>query len=289
MNKKEKEFVETVWEFYRRHGRRSLPWRLTKNPYRVLISEVMLQQTQVDRVIPKYKAFIKKFPTAASLAQASLGDVLREWQGLGYNRRAKMLHECARVVYQNRRGLTPTIPRTYDELVRLPGIGPYTAGAVMAFAYNEAIPIIETNIRTTFMHHFFHDVADISDKEILRLTAVFLEGKKQKENPREWYWALMDYGAYLKKTVGNQNSRSKHYTKQSAFKNSDRQIRGAILRMLTAPKEKDIRRKASPCDLTRRMFHKALPFDLSRIDAQLERLREEGMIIKMGQKYSLPI
>lgn len=274
MNQKERDFVKTVWKHYKRHGRRSLPWRLTKNPYRILVSEMMLQQTQADRVIPKYASFLKRFPTITKLAAASLGDVLREWQGLGYNRRAKMLHECAKVIYQNRRvrSATPTLPKTYRELIELPGIGPYTAGAIMAFAYNEAVPIIETNIRTVFIHHFFHDEIDIPDATLFQS----IERTLDKENPGEWYAALMDYGAQLKKTIGNQNIRSKHYTRQSSFKNSDRQIRGAILKLLTTQ------------SLTRKSLHTELLFEKDRIDVQLEQLKKEGMIARQGQKYSLP-
>ena len=269
MNLREKKFVEIVWKHYRREGRHDLPWRKTKNPYRILVSEIMLQQTQAERVIPKYKSFLKKFPSLASLASAPLGDVLREWQGLGYNRRAKMLHECAKVITKEYRGV---FPKTHTELMRLPGVGHYTAGAIMAFAYNEAVPIIETNIRTVFIHHFFKDKDSITDTETFRL----IERSLDRDNPREWYYALMDYGAYLKKTIGNQNAKSKHYTKQSAFKNSDRQIRGAIIRLL------------SECERTRKDFHTELPFDIQRIDEQVEQLIREEMILLQKKKYRLP-
>lgn len=269
MTKKEQKFVEIVWEYYRRHGRRSLPWRRTKNPYRILVSEVMLQQTQVDRVVPKYTAFLKEFPSLATLASASLGDVLRAWQGLGYNRRAKMLHLCAQNIVSEYGG---RFPITHSALIALPGIGHYTAGAVIAFAYNEGISIIETNIRTAIIHHFFHDDTDVPDTDIQKYVARTLD----TENPREWYYALMDYGAHLKKTIGNQNSRSKHYTKQSTFKNSDRQIRGAIVRYLSLN------------TATRKKLHAVLPFEIGRIDAQIERLREEGMVVRNGHQYRLP-
>lgn len=269
MNKQEKKFIETVWAYYRKEGRYTLPWRKTKNPYRILVSEIMLQQTQVERVIPKYKSFLKKFPSFASLASAPLGDVLREWQGLGYNRRAKMLLECAKVITNEYQGV---FPKTHSALMKLPGVGHYTAGAVMAFAYNEAVPIIETNIRTVFIHHFFHDDVDILDSQIVQLTVLFLD----RENPREWYYALMDYGAHLKKTIGNQNARSKHYTKQSTFKNSDRHIRGAIIKTLSAQGK------------TRKSLHLELPFDAQRIDEQVEQLMREGMIVLQKRKYCLP-
>lgn len=269
MNKRESNFIKTVWEYYGIHGRRSLPWRCTQNPYRTLVSEVMLQQTQVDRVIPKYKSFLKRFPTLKKLSEATLGDVLREWQGLGYNRRAKMLHRCAQEVVSIHKG---KFPKTHAELMKLPGVGHYTAGAVLAFAYNIPIAIIETNIRTVYIHHFFHDATDISDKEIAQLTERTLD----IGNSREWYYALMDYGSFLKKSIGNLNSRSKHYVVQTPFKNSDRQIRGTILKLLTTK------------EMSRKAFHVALTFDMQRIDEQLEQLNAEKMIMKKGQRYLLP-
>lgn len=269
MTSQELAFVREVKKFHKTHGRHMLPWRTTKNPYRILVSEIMLQQTQVNRVLIKYKSFLKKFPTVGILAQASLGDVIREWQGLGYNRRAKLLHVCAKIVSESHKGV---FPKSFEGLVSLPGIGPYTAGAIMAFAYNIPIPIIETNIRTVFIHHFFNDDTDISDSDILR----YVESTLDRKNPREWYAALMDYGTYLKQTVGNLNSKSKHYTKQSSFMGSDRQIRGAVLKLL------------SDNSYTRVTILKKLPFDELRIDAQLLRLAKEQMILVEGRKYKLP-
>ncbi len=268
MNKKEKQFVITVWEHYRCAGRHDLPWRRTRDPYRILVSEVMLQQTQVDRVIPKYRDFLKQFPTLASLARAPLGDVLRAWQGLGYNRRAKMLHECAKTIVGILRGRTP---KSHEELVKLPGVGNYTAGAVMAFAWNIPVSIIETNIRSAIIHHFFKDDTDIPDTRAIR----YIEHTLDRENPREWYYALMDYGSYLKKKFGNPNQRSKHYAKQSAFKGSDRQIRGAIVRLLAKGKA------------TRAQMLERLDFEDLRIDAQLARLKDERMVVRTGKTYSL--
>ena len=269
MTKQQKTFVRTVWDYYEREGRHTLPWRATRNPYRILVSEIMLQQTQVDRVIPKYRAFLKQFPSLKHLARASLKDVLIAWQGLGYNRRAKMLHTCAKVIVDEHRGIFPC---TYNELVELPGVGPYTAGAVMAFAFNEAVPIIETNIRTVFIYHFFHDGTDVSDTEIGRLIDITLDTEK----PREWYYALMDYGAYIKRTQGNPNSRSAEYTRQSGFKGSDREIRGAIIRVLTGKLQ------------TRNQLLKMLPFEDIRIDAQIVKLMQEGMVTGTRGRYSLP-
>lgn len=270
MTVKEKKFVEVVWGYYKDSGRGSLPWRKTKNPYKILVSEIMLQQTQVDRVIPKYKAFLKLFPTVEALAASSLGEVLIAWQGLGYNRRAKMLHACAQVVVAQYQG---KFPKNLESLKSLPGIGPYTAGAVLAFAFNTSVPIIETNIRSVYLHHFFKEQTDVLDSEIVRYIVLTLD----TENPREWYYALMDYGSYLKKEFGNPNSKSAHYTKQSAFKGSDRQIRGSILRMLS--KGASTRQK---------MLITQQQFEDMRVDAQIEKLIQEGMIVKEGIKFCLP-
>jgi len=219
-------FKKTIWDYYKKYGRHDLPWRKTKDPYRILVSEMMLQQTQVSRVIPKYKNFLKKFPTVEALAKAPLRQVLIQWQGLGYNRRALYLKKCAEKVVTDFDG---KFPKDVKTLVSLPGIGPATAGDILAFAYNIPVPIIETNIRSVFIHFFFPNKKKISDKQILPLI-----GKTMgKGNPREWYWALFDYGAYLKTSgSGNPSRRSAHHTKQSPFKGSNRQIRARILRLI---------------------------------------------------------
>lgn len=228
-------FKKAIWYYYKRNGRHDLPWRKTKNPYKILISEVMLQQTQVNRVIEKYKSFLRKFPTVKALAEAQLKDVLLEWQGLGYNRRAKYLKLCAEKVFTEYSG---KFPKNLKELVALPGIGPATAGDILAFAYNIPVPVIETNIRSVFIHFFHASSADsVSDKDLLPLIELTLDMK----NPREWYWALFDYGAHLKQTR-NPNTRSKHYVKQSPFKGSNREKRSQILKLilLGAKSEKEI-------------------------------------------------
>lgn len=155
------EFKCIVWDHYRKHGRHNLPWRKTKNPYRILVSEIMLQQTQVERVTPYYKTFLKQFLTVRSLSRAPLSSVLRAWQGLGYNRRAKMLHEAAKEIAK--RG---SFPKKVTELERLPGIGPYTARAICAFAYNQNVVFVETNIRTALIHHFFRAKTSIRNGSI---------------------------------------------------------------------------------------------------------------------------
>lgn len=269
MTKKERAFVRTVKRFYDRHRRHSLPWRKTYNPYRILVSEIMLQQTQVERVVPKYKSFLGQFPNVKKLAAAPLSEVLKTWQGLGYNRRAKMLHECAKVVVDKYKG---RFPKTYGELCELPGVGPYTAGAVMAFAYNKAVPLIETNVRTVFLHHFFQGKTEVADKEIVKL----IERTLQHDNPRAWYAALMDYGVHLKREHGNQNHRSRHYTKQSPFEGSDRQVRGAILRLLAER------------SYTISEFMKKLTFEQRKILDQLESLKNEGLVVVKNRRCSLP-
>lgn len=221
-----KRFRDIVWKHYQAHGRHDLPWRKTQNPYRILVSEVMLQQTQVERVIPFYREWMRRFPTAKALAKASLSDVLIAWQGLGYNRRAKGLWEAARTITSEYRG---RFPLTSEELERLPGIGPYTAGAVAAFAYNKDVVLVETNIRTAVLYHFFPGEAVVDDARIREvLTEVLPKGRS-----REWYSALMDYGSFLKGKGIRLNGKTKGYVKQSAFKGSNREARGAILRALT--------------------------------------------------------
>lgn len=195
------------------------------DPYQILVSEVMLQQTQVDRVIPFYQAFLKAFPTPKTLALAPLSQVLTLWQGLGYNRRAKMLQNAAKEITGKWKG---TFPRTIAEIESLPGVGPYTARAVAAFAFNTDSLVIETNIRAVVIHHFFGKNNVVSDDAIREvLAAVYPKGKARK-----WYSALMDYGAALKRQGVRTNARVKGHTKQKAFDGSLRQARGAILRAL---------------------------------------------------------
>lgn len=218
-------FQETVWGYYRKHGR-NLPWREDPSPYKVLVSELMLQQTQVTRVIPKFDAFMYTCPSFASLAEEPLGEVLALWSGLGYNRRAKFLHQTAQTVVRDFAG---QLPSTRAELIKLPGIGKNTAGAILAYAYEQPVVFVETNIRTVYFHHFYPDASElVTDKQIENLVAQTID----KEHPREWYWALMDYGTHLKKTAGGRLASSKHYTRQSPLKGSPREMRGRILKAL---------------------------------------------------------
>lgn len=213
-------------EYYGEYGRHHLPWRTKPSPYRVVVSEIMLQQTQADRVIPFFNKWMKQFPSWKKLSEAPQSEVLRAWKGLGYNSRALRLHKLAQSVVNDYKG---RLPRDYESLLTLPGIGPYTAGAVCAFAFDTYVPLIETNIRRIFIHHFFADRDNVSDTEILEI----MHDMGDIPEPREWYAALMDYGSTLPKIIKhNPNTKSKHYTKQSSFKGSDRQIRGKILEIL---------------------------------------------------------
>jgi A/G-specific adenine glycosylase len=199
-----------------------MPWRTTHDPYEILVSEIMLQQTQVERVKGKYSEFLAAFPTLADLASAPLTEVLHVWQGLGYNRRAIALKRCAEEIVNNRGG---QLPRAIEELESLPGIGPYTARAVAAFAFGIADPLVETNIRALFIHFFFHGRDRVNDREIMPLVAATLD----RANPREWYYALMDFGVSLKQQHPNPGRRSSHHTRQSRFEGSNRQQRSRLL------------------------------------------------------------
>lgn len=206
---------------------RNMPWRSDTSPYYVLVSELMLQQTQVERVVPKFNEFIKCFPTVTVLASASLSDVLTVWNGLGYNRRAKFLHEAAKKIVND---FGNVIPSTAEELTSLPGVGANTAAAILAYSFNQPIVFIETNIRTVYFHHFFGDNQKVSDKELHRIVEATLD----YDHPRQWYQALMDYGSYLKKQGMGRINKSAHYKKQSLLKGSLREVRGQIIRTLTS-------------------------------------------------------
>lgn len=222
----EGEFQEHIWE----KGRelyRSMPWRDDTRPYYVLVSELMLQQTQVDRVISKFNAFITRFPDEKTLASAPLADVLTLWSGLGYNRRAKFLHESAKKIMTEFGG---SFPQSRADVLSLPGVGPGTAGAIMTYAFNQPIPFIETNVRTVYFHHFFTDGEKVGDAEI----APIIERTLDHDHPREFYWALMDYGTWLKKNGAGRITQSKHYKKQSPLKGSVRELRGIIIKQLAA-------------------------------------------------------
>lgn len=288
-------FRREVMEFFRVHGR-TFPWRETRDPYAVMVSEFMLQQTQTARVTEKYAAWLERFPTVRSVAQAELSDVLSLWNGLGYNRRAKFLHEACKRICTEYGGIIPDDAETLDAL---PGIGAYTARAICAFAFGKAEVFVETNIRAVFIHCFFAgEAADgdggenggagggtgvgrdigpaspaVSDSDILPLVEQTLDA----ENPRTWYYALMDYGAHLKKTAANPSRKSASYARQSAFRGSLREARGAILRQLS-------RQKGGLClgDIGA-----GEGIDADRLEKAAAGLLAEGLIRKEGERYSL--
>lgn len=268
-------FLDEVWGYYHNHSR-DLLWRHpeadgTFDPYKIMLSEIMLQQTQVGRVTQKYQEFLAVFPTLQSLAAAPLADVLRLWQGLGYNRRAKYLWQAARQITDD---LGEVFPNSQQELTKLPGIGLNTAGAICAYAYNQPVAFIETNIRTVFIHHFFKDRDDVHDNELTPLIKSALQiVVNSHEQPREFYWAVMDYGTHLKATVGNVSRSSKHYAKQSTFKGSRRQIRGQVLRLLAAG-------KASSKHMEQQIADPRLP-------GVLQDLLSEGLIEQHGKQFGL--
>ena len=218
-------FRQLIFEHFQSQGR-VFPWRQTEDPYAITVSEFMLQQTQTERVLPKYGRFLLEVPTWEALAQLPVEHLLRLWQGLGYNRRVLNLQRAAQMVVSQFKG---TLPRDAGELEKLPGIGPYTARAICVFAFNQPAVMIETNIRRVFLHHFFADQAGIADAALMPL----IEETLDHANPRNWYYALMDYGAWLTKSVPNPNRRSKHYSKQSKFEGSNRQLRGRLVKILT--------------------------------------------------------
>ncbi len=243
---------------------RDMPWRQDTRPYYILVSELMLQQTQVDRVIPKFTSFIAQFPDEETLAKASLADILRAWQGLGYNRRAKFLHEAARHIVA-----VGKFPDNESDLILLPGIGKNTAGAILAYAFNKQALFIETNVRAVYIHHFFVDSNQVDDKEIHKL----LEQTIDREHPRDFYWALMDYGSWLKKQ-GIGPNRSSHYKKQSPLRGSVREVRGQILRELTDTK------------MTVTRLKKEVDAD-DRFDRALAGLIADGLVSQKGDKLHL--
>jgi A/G-specific adenine glycosylase len=234
MNTKLNAFKKSVWSYYRDHGRHDMAWRRDTSPYAIVVSEIMLQQTQVSRVEIKFAAWIKRFPSWKALASATTADVLREWSGLGYNRRALYLKRVAEEVTAKYNGI---LPNTVEALRELPGIGPNTAGAILAYAFNKPQPFIETNIRSAYIHFFFpKSRAKIPDVKLLPLIQETLNDPRIKTHAREWHWALMDYGSHIKNQHPNPSRKSAHHVKQSAFKGSNRELRANILKfILTKP------------------------------------------------------
>ena len=262
-------FQRTILDHYRRCGR-DLPWRTTTDPYLILVSEFMLQQTQVDRVRPKYQEFIGRFPDPAALARAPLQQVLAAWSGLGYNRRAQALKKCAEAIMKHCGG---RVPDSQESLEQLPGIGPYTARAVCVFAYNQPRIVIETNIRAVYIHFFFAGRTSVPDGDLLQ----FIQKTLYRRNPRRWYNALMDYGVMLKKSCGNPSRNSTRYARQSPFKGSNREIRGMIIKILLMHQA-----------CTEAMLIKKTGKDSERVKAVILHLLEEDLVRRQGSRIFLP-
>lgn len=258
-------FQAMIWGFYREYGR-SFAWRAIDNPYYVMISEIMLQQTQTDRVVAKYEQFIEAFPTIAHLASADLREVLGVWQGLGYNRRGKALWDNARNIVQNFSGIVPEDPAILETFA---SIGPNTAGSIVAFAFNKPVVFIETNIRTVYLHTFFKGQQEVRDKQLMPL----IEQTLDHTNPREWYYALMDYGVHLKKLFVNPSRASAHYAVQSKFQGSDRQIRGRIIKELAlsgaTSKQQLFAKLGDDYERYERIIHTLVSDALVRIEGEL--------------------
>jgi len=261
-------FKKLIWDYYAEH-KREFPWRNIENPYYIVVSEIMLQQTQTHRVIAKYEQFVSQFPTIESLAQAQQADVIKNWQGLGYNRRALALHRTARQIVHEHQSIVPACPTILETF---PGIGKATASSIAAFAYNKPTTFIETNIRTVFIHCFFINQSNITDDQIFPLVVQTVDQK----NPREWYYALMDYGVMLKKNCINPSRASKHHTKQSTFEGSDRQIRGMILKLLS-------QKSSLSCE----QFFQLIPREQKRIERALQQLSKEGFIKLTHETFTL--
>lgn len=252
-------FIDHVMADYRTYGR-TFPWRETHDTYRVLLSELMLQQTQTSRVQPKYLQFVEQWPSFENLAGAQLVEVLRLWRGLGYNRRALALVEIAK----RSEAYGWSLPDNEQLLRSLPMVGPSTAAAIQSFCYGRKVIYLETNIRRALIHQFFVKTEQVPDS---LLRSVLQELIQLTDDSRSWYYALMDYGVLLRTLSVNPNKRSRHYVKQGKFEQSNRQLRGLLLIALT---EQGPTTKTALC--------RSLPFEPERVEQCLHSLVLEGFI-----------
>ncbi|TSC80073.1 MAG: A/G-specific adenine glycosylase [Parcubacteria group bacterium Gr01-1014_29] len=264
-----------IREWYRRHAPR-FPWRETADPYHIFISEVMLQQTQIPRVLIKYPEFIKTFPTIQFLARAPLSRILSAWHGMGYNRRGLYLQQSAHIILREHKG---NIPKDISVLDALPGIGPYSARAIACFAYDICEPFIETNIRRVIIHEFFPKKEHVHDEKILQV----LQHIQPSRCQREWYWALMDYGREALKGVPNANRKSKHYAKQSRFEGSPRYIRAKIISYLLENKKATAEQLHASLKKDKHLT-KLVESDVRRV---LTRLQKEHLVMLSGVTFRI--
>jgi len=280
MKKKKRQFNDILFSWYGRYGR-SLPWRKTADPYSILVSEIMLQQTQVSRVLPKYGEFLRCFPTAAALARNSLGAVLRVWSGLGYNRRAKFLWETAVLIQKRHKGM---FPNKREELLRLPGVGSATASALLAFSFGLNEPMIDTNVRRVLSRVFFKDCPP-SDNALYSFAKPLIPKKKGKE----WNWAVIDVGALYCKAIGHSSDcpfqglhgvvKDFRYKKPpKRFSGSDRFYRGKVMALLTQHKQ----------GYTMAALRRKIQLDSERFYKVIFALEKETLVKKRGSILSLP-
>jgi A/G-specific adenine glycosylase len=255
-----KQFHEKIFSWWN-ENRREFPWRETTNPYHIMVSEIMLQQTQTSRVVTKYKDFIKQFPTFEKLAKASKADVLSLWSGLGYNRRAIWLQEAAKEVLELKE-----FPKTPEELVKLKGIGPYTARSILIFAFNLDLATVDTNIRRILIAEKFAN-EDTTEKQLFEIATKLVPSGKS----RDWHNALMDYGSII---VTARKTGISPTSKQSIFKDSNREKRGQILKYLLEKKEASIDDLEAVLNLKR-----------EELEAILDKMVHEGLINKNMQIY----
>lgn len=273
------EFRERVYAAGEMYSRDDLPWRYIDDPYAVYLSEVMLQQTQVKRVLEYWPRFLSALPTLSDLANAETSQVLELWQGLGYNRRALSLLKCAKECQERFGG---SLPEGESDLRSLPGIGPSTAAGIISFAYNRPSVYIETNVRTVFIDQFFPDEAEVHDKQLEPL----VRASCPADDARRWYYALLDWGAHIKQTKGNASRRSKSYTRQSKFEGSRRQKRAFVVRELLAHPGIPVERMKSMLDASEAAAgREAVPADLYQ--SLLVDLEREGFLrLEAGRLYS---
>ena len=248
-------FQAKVLNFYATQGR-TLPWRNTQEPYLILVSEVMLQQTQVDRVIPYYSRFLEHYPTVEHLANAEQSEVLRLWSGLGYNSRALRLCSAAQAIVANHAG---SFPKDYLALTSLPGIGDYTAKAILAFAFNQEVPVIDTNIRRVLLAEF-PGYGTASSSALKSLANSLIPPGRS----RDWHNALMDYGALV---LTAKKTGIAPLSKQSTFKGSDRQIRGDLVRQLLKSGSLSVAEAQA-------LYHKP------KLEQILEKLEKDGILLR---------
>lgn len=268
---------------------RDLPWRRSRNPYEVWISEVMLQQTQVSRVDGRWQRWIVRFPSIDALASAQMADVLEEWQGLGYNRRALAVWRAAQQISLQ----GGVMPHEVADLVALPSIGPATAAGIRAFALNLPGVYLETNVRTVFLHELYPEAEGVPDRELTPLVEACCprNADDPADDPRTWYFALLDYGAWLKRTVENPSRRSKNHVRQKRFEGSHRQKRAMVVRVLLAHRAAGLE-GADVASIAQELSaeeQRAGRDPLSEQDARLllEELASEGFCTLNGELWSV--